>query len=141
MSDTERTAGYGHVSTEWPLPAHFGGTSYQLQIDAVLGAAGAALVASSHQAHRQLREALGEGGFEVLDAYVSAVTAASCAREEAVAALCYGLGRAAGGAEAHPQLGEAVVAVLLGSGLPAATAQRVAIEAVSALTGTRVSPT
>ena len=141
MSDTDGIAGNGHFSTDWPLPAHFGELSYQLQIDAVLGAEGAALVATSHQAHAQLREALGEGGFEVLDAYVSAVTAASCAREEAVAALCYGLGRVGGGVAAPPQRGAAVAGVLRGSGWPAATARQVAVEAVSALTGTQVLPT
>jgi len=117
----------------WPLPEGFGEASYHLQVEAVLGPAGADLAGASHQAHAQLREALGEGGFEVLDRYVSAVTAAACAREEAVAAVCYAQGLGASRAGDHAALAVAVVGALLASGLPPATATQVACEAMSAV--------
>jgi hypothetical protein len=121
------------TASGWPLPDDYCEESHQRQVEAVLGPAGAALAKASHQAHALLREALGEGGFAVLDQYTSASLAMACAREEAVAAVCYSQGLGAGRVGPHAELGNAVVGALLASGVPTPTALQVAIEAVNAV--------
>ena len=119
--------------SSWPIPENFGTENYHLQVEAVLKASGDGLLTAAHAAHTSLREALGEGGFELLDRYVSANAEAACAREAAVAAVCYGQGLGSGRAGEHAQLGEAVVGALLESAVPAGTALRVATDALFAL--------
>ena len=68
----------------------YGDWEFEQRIEAQLGASGLALSARCAAAHEALVSALGEGGFEALDAYISASTARSCAREAAIVELVCG---------------------------------------------------
>lgn len=134
MSTTDGIAKNGYSMAGWPLPAHFGSVGYHEQVAALLGAEGADLARRSREAQDQLRALLGSGGFTALDACLSAVMDAACARESAVAAVCYGLGLGAGRAGEHAQLGEDVVGAALSSGLTADAAAEVATAALTIVT-------
>lgn len=87
MCDPGSRAPDHHRVTSVTTRLRYGDWAFEQQLVAQLGATGAELVARSQAAHEALRRVVGSPGFEQLDAYVTAATAVSCAREEAIVAL------------------------------------------------------
>ena len=93
MCDPIDTAASNKPVTTITHAVSYGDECLEQQIIRQLGADGELLSGRHREAHAALVAALGPDGLAALDAYVCASTELSCAREEAVMAICVAASR------------------------------------------------